>query len=124
MKISNYMNNTNSIMEKNTDKVQKGNSQTNEKHTVGQSVKLSISNEGLEYYRNRIQQSGQEKYDDVVQRKELLASKKISDIDYSYEIQKKAAQQNQNVDTGKSALNLLTRQIIMLKHTQNYMMKL
>ena len=25
MKISNYMNNTNSIMEKNTDKVQKGN---------------------------------------------------------------------------------------------------
>ena len=85
MKISNYMNNTNSIMEKNTDKVQKGNSQTNEKHTVGQSVKLSISNEGLEYYRNRIQQSGQEKYDDVVQRKELLASKKISDIDYSYE---------------------------------------
>jgi len=25
-------------MEKNTDKVQKGNSQTNEKHTVGQSV--------------------------------------------------------------------------------------
>ena len=65
MKIFNYMNNTNSIMEKNTDKVQKGNSQTNEKHTVGQSVKLSISNEGLEYYRNRIQQSGQEKYDDV-----------------------------------------------------------
>ena len=35
MTISNYMNNTNSIMEKNTDKVQKGNSQTNEKHTVG-----------------------------------------------------------------------------------------
>ena len=29
MKIFNYMNNTNSIMEKNTDKVQKGNSQTN-----------------------------------------------------------------------------------------------
>ena len=28
------------------------------------------------------------------------------DIDYSYEIQKKAAQQNQNVDTGKSALNI------------------
>ena len=52
-------------MEKNTDKVQKGNSQTNEKHTVGQSVKLSISNEGLEYYRNRIQQSGQEKYDEL-----------------------------------------------------------
>ena len=85
---------------------EKATEKTSEKHTVGQSVKLSISNEGLEYYRNRIQQSGQEKYDDVVQRKELLASKKISDIDYSYEIQKKAAQQNQNVDTGKSALNI------------------
>ncbi len=35
MKISNYMNNTNSIMEKNTDKVQKGNSQTNEKTYSG-----------------------------------------------------------------------------------------
>lgn len=106
MKISSYMNNMNPIIEKNDAKVQKENKQANEKHTMEQSVKLSISNEGLEYYRNRIQQSGQEKYDDVVQRKELLASKKISDIDYSYEIQKKAAQQNQNVDTGKSALNI------------------
>lgn len=78
------MNNANPIMEANANKVQKENSQTNEKNTVGQSVKLSISNEGLEYYRKCIQQSGQEKYDDVVQRKELLASKKISDIDYSY----------------------------------------
>ena len=108
MKIFNYMNNTNSIMEKNTDKVQKGNSQTNEKHTVGQSVKLSISNEGLEYYRNRIQQSGQEKYDDVVQRKELLESKKISDIDYSYEIQKEAELQlNTNSTNYKTALQSL-----------------
>ena len=47
-------------MEKNTDKVQKGNSQTNEKHTVGQSVKLSISNDGMEHYRKHIQQNGQE----------------------------------------------------------------
>ena len=49
MKISNYMNNTNSIMEKNTDKVQKGNSQTNEKHTVGQdrkSTRLNSSHSG------------------------------------------------------------------------------
>ena len=110
MKISNYMNNTNSIMEKNTDKVQKGNSQTNEKHTVGQSVKLSISNEGLEYYRNRIQQSGQEKYDDVVQRKELLASKKIRDIDYGYEISKKAAELNKDAaNAGQNALSTTDR---------------
>ena len=81
MKISSYMNNMNPIIEKNDAKVQKENKQANEKHTMEQFVKLSISNEGLEYYRNRIQQ---EKYDDVVQRKELLESKKISDIDYSW----------------------------------------
>ena len=46
MKISNYMNNTNLIVEKNNVKVQKENKQTNEKHTTEQSVKLSISNEG------------------------------------------------------------------------------
>ena len=53
MKISNYMNNTNSIMEKNTDKVQKGNSQTNEKHTVGQSVK-PVSYTHLDVYKRQI----------------------------------------------------------------------
>ena len=55
MKISSYMNNMNPIIEKNDAKVQKENKQANEKHTMEQSVKLSISNEGLEYYRNRIQ---------------------------------------------------------------------
>lgn len=110
MKISNYMNNTNSIMEKNTDKVQKGNSQTNEKHTVGQSVKLSISNEGLEYYRNRIQQSGQETYDEVLQRRELLKSGKIKDIDYGYEISKKAAELNKDAaNAGQNALSTTDR---------------
>ena len=110
MKISNYMNNTNSIMEKNTDKVQKGNSQTNEKHTVGQSVKLSISNEGMEYYRNCIQQNRQETYDDVLQRRELLKSEKIRDIDYGYEISKKAAELNKDAaNAGKKALSTTDR---------------
>ena len=45
MKISNYMNNTNLIVEKNNVKVQKENKQTNEKHTTEQAVKLYISNE-------------------------------------------------------------------------------
>ena len=90
MKISNYMNNTNLIVEKNNVKVQKENKQTNEKHTTEQAVKLSISNEGMEYYRNCIQQNRQETYDDVLQRRELLKSEKIRDIDYGYEISKKA----------------------------------
>ena len=44
MKISSYMNNMNPIIEKNDAKVQKENKQANEKHTMEQSVKLSISN--------------------------------------------------------------------------------
>lgn len=97
-------------MEKNTDKVQKGNSQTNEKHTVGQSVKLSISNEGMEYYRNCIQQNRQETYDDVLQRRELLKSEKIRDIDYGYEISKKAAELNKDAaNAGQNALSTTDR---------------
>ena len=110
MKISNYMNNTNLIVEKNNVKVQKENKQTNEKHTTEQSVKLSISNEGMEYYRNCIQQNRQETYDDVPQRRELLKSEKIRDIDYGYEISKKAAELNKDAaNAGQNALSTTDR---------------
>ena len=56
MKISSYMNNMNPIIEKNDAKVQKENKQANEKHTMEQSVKFSISNDGMEHYRKHIQQ--------------------------------------------------------------------
>ena len=104
------MNNTNLIVEKNNVKVQKENKQTNEKHTTEQSVKLSISNEGMEYYRNCIQQNRQETYDDVLQRRELLKSEKIRDIDYGYEISKKAAELNKDAaNAGKKALSTTDR---------------
>ena len=110
MKISNYMNNTNLIVEKNNFKVQKENKQTNEKHTTEQAVKLSISNEGMEYYRNCIQQNRQETYDDVLQRRELLKSEKIRDIDYGYEISKKAAELNKDAaNAGQNALSTTDR---------------
>ena len=110
MNISNYMNNTNLIVEKNNVKVQKENKQTNEKHTTEQSVKLSISNEGMEYYRNCIQQNRQETYDDVLQRRELLKSEKIRDIDYGYEISKKAAELNKDAaNAGQNALSTTDR---------------
>ena len=110
MKISDYMNNTNLIVEKNNVKVQKENKQTNEKHTTEQSVKLSISNEGMEYYRNCIQQNRQETYDDVLQRRELLKSEKIRDIDYGYEISKKAAELNKDAaNAGQNALSTTDR---------------
>ena len=104
------MNNTNLIVEKNNVKVQKENKQTNEKHTTEQSVKLSISNEGMEYYRNCIQQNRQETYDDVLQRRELLKSEKIRDIDYGYEISKKAAELNKDAaNAGQNALSTTDR---------------
>ena len=104
------MNNTNLIVEKNNVKVQKENKQTNEKHTTEQAVKLSISNEGMEYYRNCIQQNRQETYDDVLQRRELLKSEKIRDINYGYEISKKAAELNKDAaNAGQNALSTTDR---------------
>ena len=104
------MNNTNLIVEKNNVKVQKENKQTNEKHTTEQAVKLSISNEGMEYYRNCIQQNRQETYDDVLQRRELLKSEKIRDIDYGYEISKKASELNKDAaNAGQNALSTTDR---------------
>lgn len=70
-----------------------------------QSVTLSISDEGREYYRNNFQQNGQETYNDVFERREQLKNEKISLVDYGYEIQKRAAQQNKNADTGRSTLS-------------------
>ena len=110
MKISSYMNNMNPIIEKNDAKVQKENKQANEKHTMEQSVKLSISNDGMEHYRKHIQQNGQESYDDILQRRELLKSGKISDVDYGYEISKKAAELNKDAaNAGQNALSTTDR---------------
>ena len=55
-----------------------------------QPVRLSISNEGKDHYRNSIQQGGQESYDAVLQRREQLKNEKISLVDYGYEISKRA----------------------------------
>lgn len=60
----------------------------------GRAASIEISNEGREYYRNSIQQNGQETYDDVLRRREQLKNEKISIIDYGYEISKKAAEWN------------------------------
>lgn len=110
MKISNNVNNTTLIITKNDSKVQEENRQTNEKRTAEQSVKLSISNEGREYYRNSIQQNGQETYDDVLQRREQLKNEKIIVIDYGYEISKKAAGWNKEAaNTGRNVLSTTDR---------------
>lgn len=71
-----------------------------------QPVNLSITNEGKAHYRNSIQQYGQESYDAMIQRREQLKNKKISLIDYGYEISRRAAQMNKDAaDTGKNVLS-------------------
>ena len=71
-----------------------------------QPVSLSITNEGKEHYRNSIQQGGQESYDVVIQRREQLKNKKISLVDYGYELSRRAAQMNKDAaDTGKNILS-------------------
>lgn len=73
--------------------------------TAEQSVNLSISDEGKEYYRNSIRQDRQESYETMFQRREQLKNEKVSFIDYGYEISKKAAQlAKDTADTGKSIL--------------------
>lgn len=89
--------------QKNDIKSQNENMQTDVKRMAEQPVKISISGEGKEYYRNSIRQNKQETYEDVLQRKEQL--KKFSFTDYSYEIQKRAAQQNESADTKRSTLS-------------------
>lgn len=99
--VSNYYNTSNygagSYQNKRTE------TQTNIQKT---DVKLSISKEVMESYRNRIQQNGQETYDDVIQRRELLKSGKIKDIDHGYEISKKAAAWNK--EAAKRGQNTLS----------------
>ncbi len=77
-----------------------------EKKMAKQPVSLSITNEGKEHYRNSIQQSGQESYDAVIQRREQLKNEKINLVDYRYEISRRAEQLNKGTaDTGKSVLS-------------------
>ena len=61
-----------------------------DRKTAEQPVSLSISNEGREHYRNSMQQSGQESYDAMIQRREQLKNEKLSLVDYGYEISKRA----------------------------------
>lgn len=109
MKISNNMNIASSMTAPKDTKVQNEDVQMSKKCISEQPVTLSISDEGREYYRNSIQQNGQETYDAVLRRREQLKNEKISMIDYGYEIQKRAAQQNKNTDTGRSALSTIDK---------------
>lgn len=117
MKISNYINNTNSIMESNTAKTHRTSSSASEKTTAEQAVKLSISDEARESYRSLLQQNRQESYDDMLKQRELLKSGKIVDIDYGYEISKIS---KKVTDMNKEAANAEGRSLSLAEKTKNY----
>lgn len=90
--------------QKNDMKSQNETMRTDAKRMAEQPVKLSISDEGKEHYRNSIQKEGHESYDAILERREQL--KKAGFIDYGYEIQKRAAQQNETADRKKNVLSI------------------
>ena len=92
-------------MEKNIIEYRKGNS--NKQKISGAINKLFVSN-GMEYF-VIVTASGQDKYD-VSFKIRQVSGEKIIDIDYSYQIQKKAA--TNPFATGKSALILTDQAII------------
>lgn len=81
---------------------EKANARDAGRKVAEQPVSLSISDAGKEQYRNSVQQSGQESYDAILQRREQLKNEKISLVDYGYEISRR-------VDTGKSVLSTAGR---------------
>ena len=107
MKISNNIDITSPLIQQIDTKNQKETVQ-GVKYTAEQPVKLSISDEGWAHYRSSVQQSGQESYDAVLQRKEQ--SKKISVISYGYEITSRAQKWNEDAaDNGKKFLSVTDR---------------
>lgn len=103
MKISGSVNVTSSLITQNDTKNQRENVQTDVKHVVDHSVKLSISNEGQESYRKSINKDAQETSDTIFQQREKLKNEKISFVDYGYEMSKKAAQLNKDAANAKSS---------------------
>lgn len=103
MKISSSVNVTSSLITQNDAKNQRENVQTDVKHVMDQSVKLSISNEGQESYRKSINKDAQATSDTIFQQREKLKNEKISFVDYGYEMSKKTAQLNKNAANTKSS---------------------
>lgn len=71
-------------------------------------VKVSISKEGLERSRSSIQPNGQETYESMMQRREML--KKTRVMSYGYDLSMKAVELNDAAsENGTKALNVTDR---------------
>ena len=90
MRVTSQMNNPMLMMPQNSIMNQKEPAQLNMNRVTEKPVKVSISQEGID--RSRIQQNGQETFESVMQRREML--KKTRVMSYGYDLSMKAVELN------------------------------
>ena len=91
MRVTSQMNNPMLMMPQNSIMNQKEPAQLNMNRVTEKPVKVSISQEGID--RSRIQQNGQETFESVMQRREML--KKTRVMSYGYDLSMKAVELNE-----------------------------
>ncbi len=91
MRVTSQMNNPMLMMPQNSIMNQKEPAQMNNNRVTENPVKVSISQEGID--RSRIQQNGQETFESVMQRREML--KKTRVMNYGYDLSMKAVELNE-----------------------------
>ena len=108
MRVTNQINNPMLMMPQNSIKNQTKPIQLNRNHITENPVKVSISQEGYEHIRSSIQQNGQETYESVMQRREML--KKTRVMSYGYDLSMKAVEFNDAAsENGTKALSVTDR---------------
>ena len=106
MKISNTINLQSSIISQNNRKNTRGMMQPDKNRITESPVRVSISQEGLE--RSSIQQNGQETYESMMQRREML--KKTRVMSYGYDLSMKAVELNDAAsENGAKTLSVTDR---------------
>lgn len=108
MKILNTINLQSSMISQNNRKNPRDKMQTKMNHNTQSPVKVSISKEGYEHIRNSIQQNGQETYESMMQRREML--KKTRVMNYGYDLSMKAVELNDTAsENGTKPLSVADR---------------
>jgi hypothetical protein len=106
MRIANQINNSMLMMSQNSIKSQTKPIQLNKNRITESPVRVSISQEGLE--RSSLQQNGQQTYESMMQRREML--KKTRVMNYGYDLSMKAVELNDAAsEHGSKALNVNDR---------------
>ena len=106
MRVTSQMNNPMLMMPQNSIMNQKEPAQMNNNRVTENPIKVSISQEGID--RSRIQQNGQETFESVMQRREML--KKTRVMSYGYDLSMKAVELNDAAsENGAKTLSVTDR---------------